>query len=820
MKKSLGAITAALGAAAGLAGLGYYWLFQRPQARQKGVIRPGTGGLPGGLPGELPGGLQAPVEVIRDRWGVPHIYAGSIPDALFAQGYLHAEERLWQMDFNRRLVAGRIAEILGAVALPLDRWMRILGMRRVAARQPDLLEPETRHYFEAYAAGVNARIAQGRLPVEFTLLRYKPEPWTIVDSLSWTKMMAWTLSVNWETEILRARFIERLGAEKAAGLEVPYFEGWPRVIPAGVDPSALSQEALQRAAAARRFTGPPAAGGLGSNNWVLSGQRTSTGLPLLANDMHLTLSAPAIWYENHLVAGELNVTGVSFPGLPGVIAGHNQHVAWGFTNGFPDVQDLYIEQTRRTQDGRVEYLFQDEWLPAEVLQETIQVKGAEPETQEVIFTRHGPIINALSPELAAREQPLALRWTALEPDTMVQALMRMNLAKSCQEFRAALREWTVPVQNTVYADTQGNIAYSFPGKVPVRAKGDGRLPVPGWTGEYEWTGYIPYEELPHLFNPPQGYIVSANNRVVGDDYPHFLGYDHVSGNRARRIVELIEAQETIDPAYIQRMHVDQVSDTARAIARSLADLPADDPELQAVLRRLREWDGTLSADSPLAAVYEVFVRRMILRLTSEPLGGLAMHYLGKGITPVLAEASLFGERSREWLRLLLEKPGEQATWFEVNGVSQRQELLRAGLRETIDYLKETCGPQIEDWAWGKLHPLVFNHTLGSVKPLNVLFNRGPFPLGGDGDTVWAAGSSYTELGPQPVIGPPFRFIANLQDWNQSLGQLVPGQSGHPRSPHYADNIQAWLRGEYHPMPFDRPSVLQAAATVLRLEPAS
>jgi penicillin G amidase len=801
MSKTTNVVVGVAGAAAALAGLGYYWMFHRPQPKAKG---------------HLPlKGLKEPVEVIRDRWGVPHIYSASTEDVFFAQGFVHAQERMWQLDFNRRLVAGRLSEILGAVALPLDRWMRTLRMRYWAEYQAGRLTDRTATILEAYAAGVNAFIARGRLPVEMTLLRYKPEPWIPADTLSWVKMMGWSLSVNWEVELLRAQLLDRLGSEKMAELE-PGFAAWPQVVPAGVDYSCIGLGALRKSEQAEQFTGPTAAEGIGSNNWVIGPQRSATGQPLLANDMHLAMSIPAIWFENHLSGGELHVSGVSFPGVPGVIAGHNEQIAWGYTNGFPDVQDLFIERLRRTEDGRVQYLFRDEWLDAEVFQEIIQVKGGEPATEEVIVTHHGPIINNLTTE-CVEERPLALRWTALEDDSTLEALYGMNTAKSCVEFREALRPWQVPVQNVVYADRQGNIGYSFPGKVPIRARGDARLPVPGWGGEYEWTGYIPFEELPHLYNPPQGYIATANNRVAGEDYPYYLGIDHVAGSRAQRIIELIEAQGKIDVATIRRMHFDQVSPAARPTASALANLETDDPELREVILRMRGWDGDLSPGSPQAAVYEVFTLRLMYRMLS-PLGELAERVAGKGPVPVLAEGSMMGEHAREWLRTNLER--DDCTWFDFGSGETRQQALTIALRETVDFLKAHFGPIFDDWAWSKLHQLNFRHTLARAAPLEALFNRGPYPMGGDFDTVWATGNSFFDLSNEATIGPPFRFIADLSDWNRSLSILAPGQSGHPRSPHYADQIQAWFKGDYHPMLFDREAVLKEARSSLVLAPES
>jgi penicillin amidase len=787
---------------AGLLGLVSYRL-RKPLAKTQGMIHLR--------------GLQAPVEIIRDRCGVPHVYAANARDLMFAQGFVHAQDRFWQMDFQRRLVAGRLSEVMGAVTVPVDRWLRILGMRRVAEKEVGLVTGDARTNVEAYASGVNACIAEGPLPVEFSLLRYKPEPWSVADSLSWAKMMSWVLSVNWETEILRAQVIARLGAEKAAELEPVYFERWPTIVPPGVDYSAIGRAALERAEAARRFTGPAAGDGLGSNNWVLSASHTTTGAPLLANDMHLLISIPAIWYENHLVGGDLNVNGVSFPGTPGVVAGHNEHVAWGFTNGFPDVQDLYMEHVRRTEDGRVQYEHKGEWLDAEVLHEEIRVKGGQTVTEEVVITNHGPIINRLAPDFTG-EQPLAMRWTSLEPAAMIQALDGMNRAHNCLEFREALRYWVAPVQNVVYADTAGNIAYSFPGKVPIRAKGEGRVPVPGWTGEYEWTGYIPFEELPHLYNPPQGYVVTANNRVTDDKYPYFISRDYVIADRAQRITELIKAREKIDVAYVKRMQFDQISPTARVVSSHLAQLTVDDSDLAKVVEIMRNWDGELSAGSSAAAIYEVFVRRIIHLMLTGKLGDLTSRYAGKGPIPMLAEVSLFGNRALEWLQKTLAEPNSH--WFDVGHGENRDEVMRLALRETVNFLKIKLGPNTADWSWGKLHTLTYAHTLGAVKPLDRFFNRGPYPIGGDQTTVWATGASCHDLNCSNVIGPPFRFITDLSNLNNSLSLLAPGQSGQPGSKHYDDHAKTWFNGEYHTMLFSREDIEREAEATLHLTPAT
>lgn len=776
---------------------------------------------------KLPG-LNDPVEILWDHFGVPHIYAKSMDDLFFAQGFVHAQDRLWQMDFNRRMVAGRLSEILGKVTLPLDRWMRTLTMRRVAESEVSLLNEETHRMLQAYANGVNASIARGSLPIEFTLLRCRPEPWILADSLAWIKMMSWTLSVNWEMEILRARVIDRLGPELAEELEPFHLERWPFIVPPGSDYSHIGDSALQRAEAARPFSGPSPYEGLGSNNWVIHGSRTSTGMPLLANDMHLMMGLPSIWYENMLVCDEVTLYGVMFPGLPGIIAGHNGHVAWGFTNGFPDVQDLYQEHLRRTPEGKVEAEYQDHWEQARVIHETIQVKGEASVVEEVVITRHGPVINSLAPDFTG-EQPLALRWTSLEPDTMLQGLPNMFKAKDCQEFHQALRQWTAPIQNVVYADTSGNIAYTFPGKVPIRAKGDGRLPVPGWTGEYEWTGYVPFEQLPHLYNPPQGFIATANNRAISADYPIPIILEPISGDRAQRIVELIQAQPKVDIPYIQKMHFDLLSPSGRVLAEVMRGITLPEagiePRVSAALKRLQTWDGTLSPDGPAAALYQVLIRKMTLLILSKKFGdeALALRVMGKGPTPVLAEGSLFGTRVLAWLTGILADeaalPGSGLSWFDLGKGERRDEVVLQALREAVVELENLLGPDMDAWGWGRLHTLSFKHVLSAgMAPLQRLFDRRPYPLGGDSTTVWATGSSSFDLNTEQVVGPPFRMIIDLGDLSNSLGLLAPGQSGSPASPFYDDQIDAWFTAKYHPMLFKRDEVEAETRAILRLTP--
>lgn len=785
-----GAAVGAIGAmVAGAVGGLYAGTVRRPLPRRSGRVH-------------VPG-MADDVEVVVDTWGVPHVYASSLTDAVRAQGYLHAQDRLWQLEINRRVVAGRLAEVVGEVALPLDRWMRTLSLRHIAEQEPALLRPETLALLTAYADGVNARIGEGRLPVEFTLLRHRPEPWSVVDSISWVKMMALTLSVNWESEIVRARIIDAVGPDLAAELEPEYAQGMPFVVADGVDFSCIGESALARSAAAEQISGPVAVDGLGSNNWVVHGSRTASGKPLLANDMHLGLTVPAIWYENHLVTPEFQVTGVSFPGLPGVVSGHNGHVAWGYTNGFADVQDLYVEHLRRDGD-RIEYEFAGHWHAADVRSETIRVKGGVSEVEQVVTTRHGPVINSLAPDHAG-EQPLSLKWTAHEPNAMVEVMFDMNRAQSCAQMRDVLRGWHTPVQNVVYADVHGTIAHSYPGRIPVRAAGDGRTPVPGWTGEYEWTGFIPYEDLPHQQNPASGFLATANNRVVDDRYPYWLGADFVTGNRALRIVEMLEQSESADVASFRAMQLDQVSPSARLTATALRGLAAEDPAVDEALRMMADWDGTLGSDSPQAAIYAVLSTTLARQLLRPHLGDVTELYTGKGITPVLAETSILGERCREWLDATLDDASSH--WWSSDDGATRESQIVAAMTETVAELTRRFGADPVRWRWGRLHSLTLRHVLGSQAPLDRVLNRGPYPMGGDGDTIWNAQvARHDPTADAVMVGPPFRFIADLADLGQSRGQLMPGQSGQVGSPHYADGIGPWLRGDYHPMVTDRTAV--------------
>ena len=578
--------------------------------------------------------LTASIEILRDRWGVPHIYAANEHDAFFAQGFVHAQDRLWQMEVNRRLATGRLSEMLGGLALDTDRTARTFGFDRLGRADWELLPDEDRQLLQAYVAGVNAFLSssagkRGR-PIEFTLLRHRPEPWQIEDTLAFSRVMDWQMSLAWYGEIVRAQLIAAVGPEQAAELEITDAPGNPCVLPDGIEINALAGGMLPGA------EDPFLKRRMGSNSWAVSGARSATGHPILCNDMHLPLTVPNIWYEVHLEAGDLRVTGVSVPGLPGVIVGHNAHIAWGITLAFTDCEDLFVE---KFDPGNPRYYqFGGERLEAEVIPEAIRVKGrAEPHVEQVTITRHGPVISDVIGEPAQR---LAVNSMALHSGPAFHGWFALDRARNWDEFVEALRCIETPPLNFAYADVDGNIGYWVTGKVPIRAKGQGMVPAPGWTGEYEWIGEVPFEEMPHALNPAAGYLVHCNNRIIPDDYPHFLGSAWMNGYRARRLSEMIESSAQVTAADCREMQMDVTCLPGLAFVRLLKEAfpetsgAREAGDLGLALDLLAAWDGRLSTDSTGGALYEV-ARAALVRAVFEPALGpeLAARWLGRGLPP-------------------------------------------------------------------------------------------------------------------------------------------------------------------------------------------
>jgi penicillin G amidase len=755
-------------------------------------------------------GLGAPVEVIRDRWGVPHIFASGLHDLFFAQGFIQAQDRLFQMELNRRTACGRLSELFGALALDTDRAARTFGFARLGRADWGCVEPDLRDVILAYTEGVNAylNLPARKLPVEFTLFGSQPSAWQPEDTAALARLMIWQLSHAWHGEIVRAQIIQAVGAEHAAELEIHYPAQNPVTLPFGIEYNRLGPEG-----GLQHVGGPFLKRGMGSNTWAVSGQRTGNGHAYLCNDMHMPLGQPSLWYGVHLVAGEYNVTGVSLPGVPLVLVGHNARIAWGMTLAFTDCEDLFVEQVDPTNTNR--YRFGTEWRVAQVVPEMIHVKGRpQPHVEEIVITHHGPVISDV---VGYPEQRVAVNSMALRPCPAFHGWLKLNQAANWDEFVEAMRLIEAPQLNVSYADVQGNIGYWVTGKVPIRAQGDGTLPVPGWAGEYEWVGEVPFEEMPHAFNPSDGYFVSCNHRIVPDDYPYLLGKVWMNGYRARRLVDIIESKGSLTPADFKAMHVDFTNLPGKEFVACLEGLQSDDPDIQKALHILCTWDGILAPESVGGALYEV-ARYHIVRGLIEPALGevLTLHWMGQGFNPVLlASNEFYGHDTVVLLRLL----NDPDSWW-ISQAGGREKVLSSGLKQAVSWLRTQLGDDPKSWQWGKIHGAIFPHPLGLQKPLDQVFNRGPFPIGGDTDTPCQTATQPNTPYNNNSWAPSFRQIVDMGDLSNSLTIFPPGESGQLGSPHYADLIELWLKGEYLPMLWTRQQIENNVEGRLVLTPSA
>lgn len=779
-------------------------------------------------------GLQAEVVVRRDALGIPQIYAQNDHDLYFAQGYTHAQDRFWQMEWWRHIAAGRISEIAGESTVKTDLFIRNLGWNRIAQQTADYYrqeEPEMWAILEAYSAGVNAYIAenQGRLSLNYTILGlvrepWEVEPWTPVHTIGWATVMAWDLrgfgSITDEQEM--AKMSAALGETLMQQLYPAYPANRPIIAPTSAlntvaAPPDSPQLTVNWPAFERNMIGRIPSNGfifgehngdLGSNNWVISGQHTASGQPLLANDPHLGVQMPAIWYMVGLHAPSVNVVGFSFAGVPGVIIGHNDHIAWGVTNFGADSQDLYLESLNP--DNPEQYMFEGQWQDMDSIQEVVKVNGSQAVTLTVRLTQHGPLLNNLDPEL---KEAISVRWTAFEPSRLFKALALLNRAQNYDDFHEALRYWDTAAQNAVYADTEGNIAYQATGRYPVREGWNGLSIVPG-TGKYEWQGWIPYDQMPALFNPPQGYIVTANNAVVDKDFPYFLSVYWADGDRAQRITNLIEAAidqggkvsaETL--ASIQTDSYEMLFDDYRDLFQGLA---SDDAQVQAALERLRGWDGQVRQDSVPGALFELFVKYLAENTLSDELGEMADTYLVLGSYQRVLLHGLAADQTNAW-------------WDDTtttDSAETQTDIILQSVADAVAWFEDNLGKEMNAWTWGAIHQVTFvSQPLGEsgIAPIEALVNRGPTPVDGGTGIVNANGWAWDE--PAKVTWhPSMRMILDLSNFDASLGIQPTGQSGHPLHRHYNDMIPLWAAGEYGPLLFSQTAVEEAAVHTLTLKP--
>lgn len=799
-------------------------------------------------------GLSAPVEVLRDEQGVPHVYADNAEDLFEAQGFVHAQDRFYEMDFRRHLAAGRLAELYGESQVETDAYVRTLGWRRTAEQELRLLSSSTRRYLDAYAAGVNSYL-RGRSPADLSLeyrllglqgLRYTPEAWTAADSLSWLKVMAWQLGSNLGSETSRAQATAELGSTRAAALypSTPY-EDLDPILPGGTvvgkafDPDAdlsrsrpapggLSRSQLQAAqatiaraaatnAAIPDVLGTDAGGGeIGSNSFVVAGSRTASGQALLGNDPHLATSIPSTFAQVGLHCRTLSptcpfdVSGFSLAAMPGVVIGHNARISWGMTTSYMDVQDLYLEQVRAdtVRQG-------DAYSPLQQRTEEIRVRGEdEPRALRIRASRHGPLLSDVSDQLQrvgeqqagpdAEGYAVALSWVGATPGRSMDALLGVNQAQDFRQFRAAAALLSAPSQSLLYADVDGNIGYQLPGDVPLRGRGDGQLPAPGWDTRYDWRGTIPFAELPYAYNPPAGYLVAANQQVVGRQYPYPLGSEYSYGWRSQEIRDRLDEAGPLTLDAAEQIFYDDTVRPAADLVPALLKVKVADGWVAEGQRTLVGWDYSAAPTSAPAAYFHVVLHN-VLKLTFRD--ELPQDQWPKG-----------GDRWYAVVNGLLDEP--RSPWWDdqttPDRVEQRDDILLAAMTSARREITSLMSRDPSGWQWGRLHQArLRNTTLGTsgIRPVEALFNRGRYPVGGGPATVNAM--SYDDTAGYAVtVAPTMRMLVDLGDLDASRWVNQSGVSGHAFSRHYDDQTALWATNRMLPFAASRAAV--DAATVSRL----
>ena len=760
---------------------------------------------------KLPG-LTRAVSVFQDRWLVPHIQADTLADAFRAQGFVHARDRLWQLEIQRRSAQGLLAEMLGSVALETDQLTRTLGFNRLAKRDWKILDGSAQELLTAYSEGVNTYLETENYPAEFKLLKHIPEPWSPLDSLAWAHLMGWTLSHGWSGSLTRWELIQKVGEQKATELGLHYPDNHPVELPYGMEFNELTDEGLYKAVAGPFLDKDLEGGGRGSNAWAVWGRRTETGKPLLCNDTHLALRTPSPYYMVHIKTDAgYHVSGLSLAGVPGILLGHNQDLAWGITLSYIDTEDLFLEKMDPANPGH--YLHREKSIPLKTIIEVIPVKDGVDHDEPVQLTAHGPIISNLG---YSAGQPLSLCSMSLQPTLMWQGFLELGDTHNWDSFLSAIRLVDMPSLNFVYADTAGNIGLAVSGRVPVRGKGNGQVPVPGWSGEYDWIDEIPVDKMPSALNPGNGIIISANHRIVDDNYPYDLGHSFMNGYRARRIAEMLNENAVVTVEFCAIMQRDLVSIPGRELVKGLIKgLHTARPKAQKVIDILQDWDGILAVDSCAGSVYEVLIYQLLRRVLLENLGEeLTVKVLGKGPHPVLLPTNEYLGHAVPMLFRMLQNPDSE--W--ITSEKEVFTILDLALVDTCTWLEDELGFEPKQWQWGRLHQLVFRHALSVRKPLDKLFNVGPFPIGGDTDTVFQ--TAYNPDAPYAPASwsPAHRMIIDLSNWCNCHFIIAPGQSGVLGSPHYDGLVNQWLKGELIPMLWDAEDISRECGDPLMLKP--
>ena len=716
------------------------------------------------------------------------------------------------MEINRRLALGRLSEVFGDAALRTDRLCRSFGFGRMAKKDQTLIDDEMKLMLDAYVKGVNACIKYigKKLPVEYRLTKFKPEPFEPLHVLAWTRLITLQLSNGWGHELARAHIVEALGEELATELDIRHDDRNAPTLPNGIEFNAFDEEGKLNAR-----NGPFFKDMGGSNAWALDGSRTDTGKPYLCSDPHLAAMMPGIWYQVYIEAPGYRVQGVGIPGMPLVMIGHNSHLSWGITLAFSDIQDLFVEKVR---ENGAEYLYKDEWKKSEVYPEKIFVKGqTEPHIENVCVTQNGPLLTEF---LDTGGKALSLNSPALRPSRLTMGWYSLNKAENWDEFLEAMRFIDAPGLNIVYADVKGNIGYWMTGKTPIRGKGLGEQPSLGWTGEYDFKGFIPFEEMPHTLNPARGYVISANNKVVEEDFPHFMGNVWMNGYRAQRIEDMLLQKPKWKRDEFREIHMDVFCKPGLEFAAHFKDLKG---EMSALMRKacteMTNWDGFLNIETTGGSIYQV-TRRELTRLLFEKAAGdkgsgKEEWLLGRGVDPVLFKVNEF--QGKETVAILQLLARSESKLLDLAG-GKPFALLEA-LRRAVAYLSERFGENVAEWRWGRLHQIDFPHSMAIKKPMDKVFNAGLQPIPGDTDTVYQTSIQPALPYNANLASPSYRQIIDLSDFNRSVWVKPPGQSGQLGADNYTDQIGPWLEGRYFPMPWDRAQVVALTGKILTLKPS-
>ena len=752
-------------------------------------------------------GLEAPVEVHRDGYGIPHVRASNQRDAFFAQGFVTAQDRLWQMEYDRRRGTGRWAEAAGGSMVEQDKAMRRFRLEASAKGDYAAVSGQGRQMLDDYAAGVNAFIkTTASLPVEYKITGLEPEPWQPWHALIVFKVRHILMGV-FESKLWRAKLARKLGPEKAAKLFPGYQPGQLLILPPGEVYNGLLEDGLDELTSGLEALNTLHETEGGSNSWVLSGSRTATGKPILAGDSHRALDTPNAYYQNHLACPEFDVTGLSFPGVPGFPHfGHNQWVAWCVTHTSADYQDLYIEKFKEDDPGL--YLYQDSWQRAEVYRETIKVKGDADVNLEVYVTRHGPIISG-NPERGAG---LAFKYSATEgPSAWPDILWQMLGAKDAEQLIESQREWVDPCNNFLFADVHGTAGYQCRGRIPIRSAANGYLPVPGWTGEHEWQGCIPFDELPRSINPEEGYIATANNRPVGDDYPHYISVDYTPEFRVKSVTKGLESLQRPTVSDMPKVHGQRRSIPALAYLDKMRMVEPQDERSAKAKEKLLAWNGLMDAHLVEPTIYSAF-RDALLK-------EVFRHNLGEELTkeawdPANRGLGMFAGRVKANLARMVTEDDTSLLPTGDDWPSILARCLGKGLAE----LQQRLGGEMDEWKWERVHRAVPRHNLSASNPeLAVLLDPPSIPHSGDGDTPLAGAYAPADLATVTSLSVA-RYAYDLADWDNSRWVIPLGSSGHPGSPHYHDQSEAWRRVEMVPMHYSWESVVADTKVKQRLEP--